>query len=184
MDYFFFKANNKGQSLVETIIAMSVITVGLLACVSLITFTISIQGHSRQEVIAVSLARESLEVIRNTRDSNWLENDETGSTLWDQGIEGSPEDRVITVFDPNTNEWVLEPVSDINDSRCQIYFSEEDSLYLNNFPSGTPTSLRRLVTIKTISDVQKQVSVKVQWQEKDNTREITLDNDLYNWWKP
>ena len=65
----------KGFTLLEGIIAMTVITVGLVAGMSLAISNISTAQNNERRVVAVNLAREGVEAIRNMRDSNWLKVD-------------------------------------------------------------------------------------------------------------
>ncbi|GMU25443.1 MAG: hypothetical protein AMXMBFR16_03480 [Candidatus Uhrbacteria bacterium] len=62
----------RGQSLIELLIAMTVIIVGLTAAGSLIFSNIRLQEQSTERVIASNLAREGVELAKAARDSNWL----------------------------------------------------------------------------------------------------------------
>lgn len=78
---------SKGQGVLEVVIAISVIVVGLLSVLSLIFFNINTQDYNHKMLIASNLAREGIEIIRNIRDSNWLDEEkEWNDSLW---IEGS-----------------------------------------------------------------------------------------------
>ncbi|MBI2624200.1 prepilin-type N-terminal cleavage/methylation domain-containing protein [Candidatus Parcubacteria bacterium] len=59
-----------GFTLLELLIAMAVVTVGVLATVTLLTSSIASAQAVRNEVIAANLAQEALEVIHNVRDLN------------------------------------------------------------------------------------------------------------------
>lgn len=68
-----------GQGLLETIVAIGVIITGL---VSVMTLVISNLTNAREAALryqAVNLAREGMELMRNKRDSNWLED----KNAWD-----------------------------------------------------------------------------------------------------
>jgi type II secretory pathway pseudopilin PulG len=70
-----------GFTLLEVIVAISLITVGMIGISSLITQTISSARFSFQKLTAAYLAQEGIEIVRNIRDKNWLE----GAT-WNQGL--------------------------------------------------------------------------------------------------
>lgn len=63
--------NYKAFSFIEVIISVFLITVGMMAVVSLISSTLSNSIDSRNQVIASLLAQEGTELVRNIRDSNW-----------------------------------------------------------------------------------------------------------------
>ncbi len=64
-----------GQTLIETIVAIFVLTTALVAGVGLAIYAFSISTTSQAEIVAANLAREGTEVVRMMRDSNWLASD-------------------------------------------------------------------------------------------------------------
>ena len=62
-----------GQGLLELIIAISIIITALISIVSLTIMSVSGQKVSENETIAANLSRDGIEVIRNLRDSSFLE---------------------------------------------------------------------------------------------------------------
>jgi hypothetical protein len=86
--------------MLETIVAVFVLTSGVVGAFSLASFSLSVSARSIQEVVAVNLAREGAEIVRNKRDTNWLSDTlvscpamGSGQSCyenWDQGIEGLP----------------------------------------------------------------------------------------------
>ena len=63
-----------GFGMIEMVIALSILTTALIAAVSLSTLTIMTGKQAELRLIAVNLAREGIEVVRNIRDSNRLGN--------------------------------------------------------------------------------------------------------------
>jgi type II secretory pathway pseudopilin PulG len=61
-----------GQSIVELIVAMAVITIGLTGAGILVLSNIRLQELSADRVVATNLAREGIELAKAQRDSNWL----------------------------------------------------------------------------------------------------------------
>ena len=68
-------------TLVETVIAMAVIGLVITASYSLTVQSLSLGRETTQRFTALLLAEEGLEVVRNVRDSNWLQNRE-----WRRGL--------------------------------------------------------------------------------------------------
>lgn len=67
-----------GQSLIETIVAMSILVTALVSCLGLTLYALAVSQNSQNELVAVNLAREGVEVVRMMRDSNWLGAGEIG----------------------------------------------------------------------------------------------------------
>ncbi|MEK7116520.1 MAG: hypothetical protein AAB879_03940, partial [Patescibacteria group bacterium] len=61
-----------GQTLLELLVAFTVIAVGLFAAVTLVFSNLNAVQRDSDEVIAVNLAREGVELAKRQRDSNWL----------------------------------------------------------------------------------------------------------------
>jgi prepilin-type N-terminal cleavage/methylation domain-containing protein len=64
--------NQKGFSLIEVSLSIAIITVGLLTIISLFNNNIKSEIKSRNKLIAVYLANESIETVRQQRDNNWF----------------------------------------------------------------------------------------------------------------
>lgn len=71
-----------GQSLIETIVAIFVLTTALTAGLGLTIYVFSSSATSQNEIIASNLAREGIEVIRMMRDSNWLAGDASSDVTY------------------------------------------------------------------------------------------------------
>jgi len=80
---------NKGMSLVEVLIAMVVLTVGLIGLLSTLTFAMAATHSSGQDMIAKQLASEAMENIFTARDSAqlvWLQIQNQGAGTVPDGI--------------------------------------------------------------------------------------------------
>jgi len=66
------KINSAGQTLIETLAAAFILTMGISASVGLAVYAFNTSGGIVKQIIATGLAREGLEAVRNMRDTNWL----------------------------------------------------------------------------------------------------------------
>lgn len=126
--------SRRGQGLFEVIIGIGVIMAGTVGTITLISSTVQAGRTVSQKVVAASLAREGIEVIRNARDSNWLRIQANEDTVTDdsscvstpagptcgiqlpksfEGIfnESTPWHNVVPEFGVSSNTWVVSPVS-------------------------------------------------------------------------
>lgn len=77
---------NKGFSLLEVIIAISILGTGIAGAIALTTQTIQSGTFVQKQLIAAHLAQEGLEVIHNIRHTNWIKEAEDGVTKWFAGL--------------------------------------------------------------------------------------------------
>ena len=64
--------NQKGFTLVESLVAIAVFTVGISAAIFVIQQSFFVGARVKNKIIAAYLAQEVIEVIRNIRDRNWI----------------------------------------------------------------------------------------------------------------
>ena len=97
------KIKKNGFTLLEMMVVIFVVTVGLIAVFSVIQRTVMLTTISVDRLIrAAYLAQEGLELVRNKRDSNWLE---LGSGDWAMGLPSGTES--VNKFDRTTNISVM-----------------------------------------------------------------------------
>lgn len=190
--------NYKGQGLLEAVIATAVIATGLSAVLALAGNNVKVSNISSQQIVAVNLAREAVEVIRNIRDSNWLAGDS-----FDSGIVGTPDDSEGTLeFDPAAGSWAVNfTPDDFTDDATIVYFNNQVGNYQGVYRQGTlpsyvQTSYRRLVNVNPIcanapesfssncgagQTIGVRVLSEVQWEEKGNQRTVSVEERLFDW---
>jgi len=161
----FAKQNLDGFTLLEAIVAIFVITTGIVGVLSLVTQTISSSTFSKDKLIAAYLAQEGIEIVRNIRDTNWLEevawNDGLGTGIW----EGDYDDT------QNLTSWI-DPGNFLNIDASGFY----------SYAAGTPTKFKRKITIGSGPIVDSlNVKVEVFWQEKGKIYTVPAQENLYNW---
>jgi len=159
--------NKKGFTMVEAIVAIFIITTGIVGVLSLATQTISSATYSTDKLIAAYLAQEGIEIVRNIRDTNWLE----GASSWTDGID-------------MTSDYGLDHLSlTFPDLICSLgpgnYLKFDGNFY--NCTSGTDTKFKREITITQLGVDILNVSVQVEWQEKGKFHKVEAQENLYNW---
>jgi len=175
---FQFKSQ-ESFTLLEVIGAIFLITVGIVGVFSLITMTLSSATYSSDKLIASYLAQEGIEIVRNIRDTNWLEG---GTNPWNEGL---------VTTDCSTGCRADYTYSSTTDPTLPPYNNE----YLNidgngyySYSAGTPTSFQRKITISkeeyppASGKYDKMtVQVEVSWQEKGKPYSVPAQENLYNW---
>ncbi|HEX3099355.1 MAG TPA: type II secretion system protein [Patescibacteria group bacterium] len=66
------KAKQQGQTLIETIVACFILVMGITAALGLANYSLGATNGIKQQIVAMGLAREGIEAVKNVRDTNWL----------------------------------------------------------------------------------------------------------------
>jgi type II secretory pathway pseudopilin PulG len=61
-----------GQTLVETMVAIFVLVMGITAALGLANYSLNSATNITKQLIAMGLARQGMEAVKNMRDTNWL----------------------------------------------------------------------------------------------------------------
>lgn len=183
------------------LVVFFIITVGLYAAVTLIFSNVVLREQDEDHIIAMNLARESLELAQNIRDSNWLANLDYDVGLGtDTGMDCTavPDwyGTAYPAFDFSVNDLAG---GRINRS------SNLASLGMYTNQNGTSTRFSRLITFAPIcadpadrldrqaspnctctdpaysEKIGTRVGVDVQWERKGKTQILTIYTDLYDW---
>ncbi|MBZ9578331.1 prepilin-type N-terminal cleavage/methylation domain-containing protein [Patescibacteria group bacterium] len=171
--------NNKSFTLLEAIIAIFIITVGVVGVLGLVSQTIGSVIVSSQKLIAAYLAQEGIEIVRNIRDTNWLE----GAPSWDEGL--------------GEDDWEGDYTMTQNLNFCLFACGYDDLSFLKidangfySYSAGNDTKFKRKITIADKEDLsdppdgvydKMTVTVEVFWREKGKTYNVSAQENLYNW---
>ncbi len=76
------RKNKRGESILETVIAMAILAIGISIVSTIIGSSIRNINASKNRIIAIGIAREGLEAMRNIRDTNWLKFNSKKRECW------------------------------------------------------------------------------------------------------
>ncbi len=77
---YFKRIRTNGFTLIETLVAVSLLVIAIVAPMSLVAQSLTTAYYARDQVAAYSLAQEGIEAVRAVRDGNILANATTGSS--------------------------------------------------------------------------------------------------------
>lgn len=171
----------KGFSLLETVVALGILVVGIGGAVGLVAQSLSSIEAIKNKVIAANLAEEGIEVVRNLRDENWL-----NDVHW-RGEGGGIALNVDTDYRVQYNATALINFSDtpLQVNSAGYYGYNGQTFNGQTFSGGSDTVFKRKITLSTVTkadgtQVMKVVS-RVDWTEKGRARSISIEDWLYNW---
>jgi hypothetical protein len=149
------KDQQLGQTLIETLVAIFILTAGLISAVSLGTYSFRSTDNASKQVVGTALAREGVEVVQNIRDTNWLTDSprdcsymgqgQTCHFFWLSGIGGNinPGDWGLDM-NASSGKW-----SFVNPPTYSLYYDRDTGLY-NTYLTGNAykTIYSRKITIE------------------------------------
>jgi len=175
--------HKKGFTLIEVMLAISILTIAVGGSFVLIQQTLISVSLSQSELVASYLAQEGIEIIRNVRDNNWLEQRAVPSTSWDDGLTfcqppNCCEGDYKTDVPPSLSSLTSFFNCDYNNLR---YLNiDENGFY--GYSGITPAKFKRKINVTKVDNNTLEVSVEVQWQERGRTHSIKAQDYLYNWY--
>jgi Tfp pilus assembly protein PilV len=163
----------------EVVVAFSLVMMGILGVSSLVIQNIRAENINRDYLIASMLAQEGLELARNIRDNNWL--DDTAD--WHSYIYSAGGDNTFTlVAEPGPLSSILDHSAEsITDPESRLSF---DGYY--NHSSGQQTRFHRLITVRAYpaADPNPQyleIECHIQWQARGVTHNYRAFSQLAPW---
>lgn len=158
------------MTFLELLVAVFVLIVGISGTVGLIQRTISSASMAASQLKAAYLAQEGIEVVRNIRDSSWVNNH-----TWLNNINDNCSCcEVAYDHDGNTG---MTPCSGGNPR--QLTFFNGFYGYSTN-PAAEESVFSRRIRTSMVGDYLR-VEATVFWFERGDTRSVTVVENLYNW---
>jgi type II secretory pathway pseudopilin PulG len=178
--------SRRGQTLVEALVALSILTVGFVGIVTLLTKSFQLNRTTSNDTQATYLAAEGIEVAKNiidydvyyglslqqgsSTDDKWgCSFDLPRNTQTDYALEYDtvPPSDCVTVMSPLTSD--------------KLYFASSTDLYTYNSFGAQPTDFTRDVLITAVSNDEFDVQSKVAWSDGRLGNTITLEDHFYDW---
>lgn len=156
-----FRQNMAGFTLLETIVAVGLIVVGLVSALALITNSLFYVSNIQDRLIAANLAAEGIEVVRNIRDNNWLQNLAWNNGLADGDYQVAYDSMLLSSF--SGSPLLL------------------DSNGAYNYTLGAATSYVRKISIANLSNYEIRIIATVTWQRRGITYSSSAEDHLFNW---
>ncbi|MEK7616153.1 MAG: prepilin-type N-terminal cleavage/methylation domain-containing protein [Patescibacteria group bacterium] len=161
-----------GFTLIETLVALFVLSVALAGAFALISFNTSNANFIKNSFIASSLTQEGMELVRNLRDTDWFAGNEFGSF----GNAGGPV--------PDGTYCVQWNSTELAGSCDPKLFHDSQQLYSHD-SAGVGTVFSRSVNIRKVGaspTAEIVVMVQVSWRERTGTKQVNAEEHLYNWY--
>ncbi len=156
----------KGFLLLEVIVAIFLITVGMVGALIAIQQLVTATKIASFQMTGIYLSQEGMEIVRNIRDANWL-----GGRAWNAGIFCCP----LPPCDCKADYTATSLVSFVSGEFLRI----NGGFY--NYTSGTATPFIRRIRVASTTADRIDLTVFVDWQERGKNYQASTTEHLYNW---
>lgn len=175
--------NKRGFTLMETLVAISIILVGISAAFTVAQIGVSSSSAAKSRITAFFLAQEAFEALKNRRDLNLLKNNANpNSAYWLEGLTRVPGGGpgpcpdALTACDYDIVNNVFNLCTNLNNCILQNITSLDSIQYYGYLPGNPNSKYKREIFIDEIAPgIEAKVTVRVSWNS--NIFEVT-DNIL------
>jgi len=173
----------KGFTLVETMVAISILMLGILGPLSIASTGLRNSLFAKDQVTAYYLAQEGIEYVRYVRDNNYLKKND-----WLGGLSDCTEQYGCAV---DTEKWFTTNIS-VTTKCTSTDCGDDDLLYKINWnqhythqsTGNTATPFTRIVKVEnTVAGKEIKVTSTVTWQNGSGQKSFTLTENVFNIYK-
>ncbi len=180
----FDKLTARGFTLIETMVAVTIITIAVAGPMLVASRSIVAAQIARSQLTANYLAQEGIEYVRAMRDNEYLATLDS-TTAWDNFIAG------IEPYCLTPKNCMLDPVSSPMGygigSSVETYVGNAP-LYLTNsgytqqnLSGSAPTVFTRTIQVLRISNNDERITSKVSWNFHGTLYSVTVTSHLTPW---
>jgi hypothetical protein len=165
-------SSQKGQSLVEVMVAITALTVGFLGISSLLSRSLALNRVTTNEVTATYLASEGVEVAKNL-----IDHDVYGALGWDTCFgSGGDFELDYTTIDCKTE------LTRFTGGGRPLWYHTDTHLYNYISNGGSATSFTRMIKVIPVGDEITVIAV-VWWAGLNGAQgNINLEDHFYKWY--
>lgn len=183
-----YQHNEKGFTLVETLVAILILSLTVGALLTLAASGFFTIRYAKNDIVANNLLQESLEFIRNNRDTT-AQQGRTWSD-WKASFPAAcfePEGCSVNVYASQATDRVFVCAN----TPCYLSYFPDNGFYgyagdniFGSSMSGQETSFVRTITMRettTTTDPEMIVTATMSWMNGLNTKKITQSIILSRW---
>jgi prepilin-type N-terminal cleavage/methylation domain-containing protein len=159
----------QGFTLVETLVAIFILVMSITGPLFIAQQSFTSAATARERTTASFLAQEGIEYVRSVRDHNYLAGND-----WMQSL--TPCIGKTCTVDSVTRTY---PTIATCSGACPAFKKSVEGLF--GYQAGEPTNFIREISLTEISAHEMQVNVTVTWTHKGVTRDVIVEERLFNW---
>lgn len=165
-----------GISLVSVLIALALLATVAVAVSRLIVTGSAGSRITRENFVAIQIAREGLELIRTVRDNNWFA---TPPIDWRTNLcENAPE----VIFDAvraRNNDPLLKTTATAPENK--LARRQADGELVHDLSETNQTIYSRIININCDDPTFIEVTSRVEWTARSTSHSLDIKERFYNW---
>ena len=169
------KLKNKGFTLIETTVALTIVVFIILGPLSLVSFSLKSARLSRNKVIASHLAQGTIEYVKNWRDFNLI-----NGNPWLNGLANCLDSTPCSI--DITNDNIMNCLA--GPDTCPNIRYDITNGY--NYSFGDDTIFKMSVTMEDFSVApheELKIEINVLWTEVSGAdKTFVIEDYIFNWW--
>lgn len=162
-----------GFTMVELIIAIIILSFGIISVYSAFSNMIMLSYNVSSRLTAVYLAKEGMEIVRNIRDDNFVNNKN-----WDKDIKSCDKGCQADYKAGTLAETSLNKLQQYDDNN----FLSIDSDGFYSYGSGSATRFKRKITTTNEGKDALKFNVQVFWDYSGKPFSFETEGYLYDWY--
>jgi hypothetical protein len=180
---FLSSSGRRGQTIVEAMVAMSILLIGLMGVLTLLSRSLLLARTTADQAKATYLASEGIEIVKSLIDHDVY------LGIADPAVPGAGWEKCFLSGSGRSYDLDSDPTACPfpNFANKPLYFSPSTHLFYSdtntNLPSdATATNFTREITITNVNANEVDVQSTVTWSTGIVTgQSITLEDHFYNW---
>lgn len=177
------KTMKRGFTIIETLAAIFIITMGSLGIFGLVNQVTSYLHSNSARLVAIYLAQEGIEIARNIRDTNFIKIKKGIGGLEEKDWIKEGDFEACSLIDSCRADYQSNKLEDDNKD---LYISS--GFYTHN--TDEPTLFKRKIIISDIENLdgdaediidKMKVTVEVSWTERGRNYQVKTQENLYRW---
>ena len=173
-----FIHSRRGQTLVEALVALSILTVGFVGIITLLTKSFQLNRTTSNDTQATYLAAEGIEITKSLIDHDVYTGLAVGSNDWGTSFTRSG---YYWDIDYETTSTVGLPFYTNQMQTTPLYFSSTTHSFGYDTLGATPTDFVRNIKVTSINGNELDVQSIVTWSDGGSSDAITLEDHFYNY---
>jgi prepilin-type N-terminal cleavage/methylation domain-containing protein len=161
--------DNSGFTLIEIMVALFILGIALAAMFAVLVSNSNSATTVKNNYTASLLAQEGMEIVRNLRDVDWL-----NETEWGSSESKIPDCSPCSV---QYNSTKLE-----TGAQWDSFLKLDSATGIYSYDNGQDTIFKRKIDISTeVDSIERKVFVTVSWYDKNIFRSINAEERLFNY---
>lgn len=177
-------AGNSGMTLIETLVAITILSVAIVAPMSLTMFSLTSAYYARDQIVASNLAQEAIEAVRAVRDGNILR-----IALNDPELACNPTNLLCNIpigQDFRIDSRITNPSAAITvcDGACPNLQTDPTQTMYGYDAGWSDTIFRRTLRAEFVDGAQNEIRLTVTVARDGGLRSfppVILKENLYRW---